>query len=293
MPYTPNTPPHRKQLHLRQWLGLILLVAAALVAMYLLFFTTSDTSSDSAIPSATPESTSESEESSYKPVNLQPIVDSWNEGQPATFGIVIHDLQSDTTIATVADDREFFAASLYKQFVAYLALLDIQNSAMDADETLWNGRTNKECVDMMIRESHSPCGEAMMAKIGQLTLNQRIADMGMTGTYFNGIRTTAHDSALILRYIAQGRDLNEENTAFLRDAMHNQDDKWRRGLARGAPEARWETKVGWNEDINYHDIGIMTLPDGRVFAIAILGEGSGSSAPIADFAKIIYDALAE
>src|SRR5690606_31630760 len=98
-------------------------------------------------------------------------------------------------------------------------------------------------------------------------------------------------SALILKAIAEGKDLNAENTAFLLDAMHTQPDRYKRGLQTGAPEAKWETKVGWKEDMNYHDIGIMTLPDGRKFAVAILGQGSGASAPIADFASTIYSAL--
>lgn len=227
----------------------------------------------------------------YNPIDLQSTVENWEANQPAAYSIVVYDLQSKTTIASLQPDKEFFAASLYKQFVAYLALLDIQNGDMNPDEVLSGGFTRKECIDKMIRESHSPCGEAMMADMGQTTLNQRVADMGMKGTYFNGIRTTAYDAALVVQYLAEGRDLNEENTAFLRDAMLTQDAKFKRGLQTGAPDAKWETKVGWNEDINYHDIGIMTLPDGRAFVVAILGQGSGSSAPIADFAGTIYNAL--
>ncbi len=272
-------------------IGLVLILAAA-AGLYLLFANDPETSV-SQMPSPVTNASDTEEEPAYTPVDLQPVIEQWDAAQPATYSIVVYDLQSESVIGSLLAEREYFAASLYKQYVAYLALLDIQNGTMDPDEMLISGLTRKVCIDMMIRESHSPCGEAMMADIGQSTLNQRVADMGMTGTYFNGIRTTARDSALILQYIAEGRDLNEANTAFLRDAMEKQDDKWRRGLARGAPEATWETKVGWNEDINYHDIGIMTLPDGRKFAVAILGEGSGSSEPIANFASTIYTALTE
>lgn len=290
MPYRTNSSITENPSRFKRLLLGLLLLAAVVIAVNLLFLENNEPRGDQ--PVQNPVTAAEKEEEpEYTPVNLQPIIEQWEDAQRADYSIVVYDLQSKSVIGSLEPDREFFAASLYKQYVAYLALLDIQNGSMDPDEVLWGGNTNKTCVDMMIRESHSPCGEAMMAKIGQTTLNQRVADMGMTGTYFNGIRTTAHDSALILQYIAEGRDLNEEDTAFLRDAMRNQDDKWRRGLARGAPEAQWETKVGWNEDANYHDIGIMTLPDGRAFAVTILGQGSGASAPIADFARTIYEAL--
>jgi len=229
----------------------------------------------------------------YVAPSLQPVIDKWANAQAADYSISIYDLQAKQIVAQNNPDEVIFAASLYKMYVAYFALLDTQNGDMDPNEVLTGGFTRKQCIDKMIRESHSPCGEAMMADIGQTTLNQRVKDLGMTGTFFNGIRTSATDSAKILQYIAEKRDLNEENTTFLIDAMTFQDAKWRRGLATGAPQATWASKVGWNEDENYHDIGIMTLPDSSKFVVAILGQGSGSSIPIADFARIIYDSLTE
>ncbi len=224
----------------------------------------------------------------YEAIDLQPTVDDWLDKQAADYGIVVYDQRAKKIIAEHQAGEVYFAASLYKIYVAYLALLDIQNGKMNPDETLNQGFTRKECIDKMIRESHSPCGEAMMADMGQSTLNQRVNELGMSGTFFNGIRTSAGDSALILQHILNKRDLNEENTAFLRDAMLTQDARFKRGLQTGAPDAKWETKVGWNETYNYHDIGIMTMPDGREFVVAILSQGQGSSAPIADFAKTIY-----
>ncbi len=234
------------------------------------------------------------QEPAYTPIDLQPAVDAWAAKQSADYYVVVHDLQSGTNIAAVDADTSLFAASLYKIYIAYLMYKDFQSGAQNPDEILSQGRTKRECADAMIRSSDSPCGEAAMANMGQFTLNQRVvSEIGTTGTYFNGIRTSAADSAKVLALIAGQKDLNDENTAALLDSMLTQDAKFKRGLQTGAPEAKWETKVGWNEDINYHDIGIMTLPDGRKFAVAILGQGSGSSAPIANFAKTIYNALTQ
>src|SRR3990167_7963498 len=143
----------------------------------------------------------------------------------------------------------------------------------------------------MIRESDSPCGEAMMADIGQATLTNRVASIDMNATVFNGITTSASDSVKLLTLIDQDKNLEQSNREFLLDAMLTQPAKYKRGLQSGAPDAKWYTKVGWNLDINYHDIGILELPDGKKFAVAILGQGSGSPVPIANFADTIYTAL--
>ena len=226
-------------------------------------------------------------------VNLQPVVDAWLAKQSAEFGIVVYDPANKQVIASHNPNKQYFAASLYKIFVAYAALQDFQTGAQDPNEVLTGGFTRKQCVDKMIRESHSPCGEAMMADMGQEALKTRVAGMGIKNTVFAGIKTTAQDSALILQYILEMKDLSADNTAFLKDAMREQDQKFRNGLAKGAPEATWETKVGWNEQSNYHDIGIMTLPNGRQYVVAILSQNNGKSAVIADFATTIYKKLSE
>lgn len=269
----------------------VLLTAAAFVARPMIF--KDDKPANGQLQVGQTNKTEDEEPEKPPLVSLQPVVDEWLAKQTAEYGIVVYDPANEQIIASNNPDEKYFAASLYKLFVAYLALVDFQNGTQNPDEDLWGGYTRKECVDKMIRESHSPCGEAMMADMGQETLRQRVAGMGINNTIFAGIATTARDSALILQYIVEGRDLNAENTAFLRDAMRVQPDKYRRGLPQGAPEATWDTKVGWNEQYNYHDVGIMTLPSGREYVVAILSYGNGSPTPIADFAATIYGALKE
>jgi D-alanyl-D-alanine carboxypeptidase len=242
-------------------------------------------------PARTITPDTEPEEMKLPLVNLQPVVDKWLDKQAAEFGIVVYDPANQKIIASHNPDKKYFAASLYKLFVAYLALEDIQKGVQNPDEALTSGFSRKECVDKMIRESHSPCGEAMMAAMGQEKLRQRVSAMGIKNTVFAGITTTAKDSALILQYLWERRDLNTGNTTFLKDAMRVQEQRFRNGLAKGAPEATWETKVGWNLDINYHDVGIMTLRNGRSYIVAILSQNNGSPKPIADFAATIYQAL--
>ncbi len=224
-------------------------------------------------------------------LNLQPVVDKWISAQPATYAIMVYDPAAGEAIGSNLETKEFFAASLYKLFVAYLALIDFQSGAQNPHDVIVAGQTRQQCVDKMIRSSDSPCGEAMMAAMNRSTIEQKLANMGITNTDFNDLMTTAKDVAVVFEYIHKRRHLNQPNTALLRDALLNQPQMYKNGLAKGAPQAKVYSKVGWNEQHNYHDAGLMALPDGREFVVVILSQGNGRSAPIADFSSTIYSAL--
>lgn len=280
--------PHRKSAKRRYFIVPVLLIVV--LAGWLVYNRDRAEAPDQDKQSGTTEQSEQTP--SYAAPDLQPVVDTWVAKQSADYHIQIYDFQADKVIGEHAPDEALFAASLYKIYIAYLSYKDFQSGAQDPNEILRGSQTRLECVDAMIRSSDSPCGEAMMADIGQQTLNQRVREeIGTTDTIFNGIETSASDSIKVLKLIHTKKFLTDEHYDRLMDSMLNQDARYRRGLAAGAPEATWHTKVGWNLDINYHDIGFMTLPDGREFAVAILGSGSGSPAPIADFAKTIYAAL--
>lgn len=286
--YARRPPASRK---FKRWLVILLPVLLLGIGTY--WYLNRNNNQDQPTPSiADTEETQNEETPAYVSPDLQPTIDAWIAKQRADYHIQVYDLQSNEVVGEHEPDTPLFAASLYKIFIAYLSYKDFQSGTQDPNEVILAGQTRLECVDKMIRSSDSPCGETLMADLGQQTLNKRVVDeLGTTATIFNGIETSASDSIKVLKFIHSKKFLTDEYYSKLMDSMLIQDAKYRRGLAAGAPEATWHTKVGWNLDINYHDIGFMTMPDGRVFAVAILGQGSGSPAPIADFAKTIYAAL--
>ena len=184
--YRPLPRRRKKPSNRKYWLvALVVLLVAG--SAWFFYFKDKDERGDKA-SSQSQSGDNETTEEIPKPklVDLQPTVDAWVAGKSPTYGIVVYDPANQKTVASHNPDQKFFAASLYKIFVAYLSLVDFQNGAQDPNSILTGGFTRKECVDKMIRESNSACGEAMMASIGQATLKQRVSDMGIKNTIFGG-----------------------------------------------------------------------------------------------------------
>lgn len=287
---------HRTQKPLVKRIALIfafLVAVALLIAGWTLLWSGKATAPlQENVPQASKQEPPETKPEQTIPVkDLQPTIDAWVAAQSATYSIVVHDVANNKTIGSHLPDRSYFAASLYKLFVAYLALMDFEDGTQNPDQVILSGQTRKQCVDKMIRSSDSPCGEAMMAAMGRTSIDTRLKELGVTKTSFAALTTSAADINLILKLIATEAHLGDASTDFLRDAMFDQPTMYRLGLAKGAPNAKMFSKVGWNEQTNYHDVGIMRLADGREYLVSILSQGNGRSAPLAELSGKIYAEL--
>lgn len=226
----------------------------------------------------------------FEKINLQPTVDAWVAQQSGDYGIMVYDVANKAVIAEHRPDTSYFAASIYKLYVAYLALIDFQNGAQDPNEILLAGQTKKECVHKMIHSSDSPCAETLLSEMGHAAVSERLKtefDLGQTS--FPAFTTSAHDAERILVRLQAKTDLSAENTEFLLEAMRTQ--IYRTGLIAGMAQSTVADKIGFNSPENWHDTAIVTLPNDRVYIVSILGGGGVSSANIADFGRTIEQAL--
>jgi beta-lactamase class A len=225
-------------------------------------------------------------------IDLQPTVDQWAASQSGDYSIVVYDPANKAVIASHQPDKQFFTASIYKLYVAYLALIDIQNGTQNPDTPVLGGQTLKQCIHKMIHSSDSPCGEKVLNTMGLATVTKQLnTEFKLTNTSFPAFVTSAQDAATILRRLQAKQDLNEENTTFLLDAMKTQ--IYRTGLPKGMPEATVADKIGFNDPLEWHDTAIITLPNGREYIVSILGGGGVRSANIASFGQTIYARLSE
>lgn len=221
-------------------------------------------------------------------VDLQPVLDSWLAGQPGDFGIVIYDPVHKKVVAEHQPNQAYFAASIYKLYVAYLALMDIEAGLHDPNEIYLAGQTRQKCIEEMIRSSDSPCAETMLNEMGHDTVNQRLEDFGFVDTSFPAFVTSAHDAAIILQRLQANQDLNEQSTQLLRTVLREQIYR-SEGMPASSPEGVFSVKTGFYET-GWHDTGLLTLPSGREFIVTYLSKNAGS-AQVSNFGETIYNSL--
>lgn len=223
--------------------------------------------------------------------SVQDIVDNFVENNAGTYSVVVTDLATGTELAAYEIDEPYFAASIYKLYIAYLGYLDIQEGKYSFDDAFLGDWTRKECLDKMIRESHSPCAEKLWVEQGKEKSTERLKEkFELTGTSMVGLTTTAKDVNIILERLHGDQDLNESNTALYMDSLKQ--NIYRDVLPAALPELTVYDKVGFNGLVEYHDVGIVKLPNNRDVAITMLSRNAGTRRLVA-LTKVIFLRLEE
>jgi len=228
----------------------------------------------------------EDKQQSLPVIDLQPVVNAWADKQSGTASVVIIDLANNKVIAELNPDRIYFTASIYKLYVAYEGYQKVANGTHKLTDPYITGYTRGKCLDAMIRDSYSPCAEKMWVELGKEKLTEKLKAYGLTNTSMVGLRTSAHDAAIILQRLHERKELTEEHTNLFLDSMKTQDPKYRRGLPSGFANSTVYNKVGWNEQIEWHDTAIVTLPNGRSYVVSVLTQNVGTT-QIKELAKAI------
>lgn len=232
-------------------------------------------------------------------IDMQNLVEDFASHQSGTVSAVIYDIDNDRYSAIYDSDRRMNTASLYKLFPVYENYLRMEDGTFSKDDIIYKTTrddkkveyTREKCADLAIRESHSPCAEAMVDEIGWETLDQIDQDRyDLINT--SGLTSTAGDIAKILMVYYEHKDLSDETWAKIKDSMLNQpktkveggkdgeENDWRQGLPSGFHTAKVYNKVGWegsgtekNKWKIYNDAAIVEFPeDNRHFIIVVMTE---------------------
>lgn len=275
---------------------LILLISVIIVALWAYIFIFRNNNSVSTRNGNEQQKQTAPEENTVKETKTSPLpnvqepVDKWVAANSGEYSVVVTDLSTGSELASYRADESYFAASLYKLYVAYLGYLDIQNGEHNFEEPFLGDWNRKECLDKMIRESYSPCAEKLWAEQGKEKSTERIKKYGITDTSMVGLTTTAHDIDVILRRMYEKKELNQANTDLYLQSM--KDNIYRDVLPKALPDLIVRDKVGFREQVEYHDVGFVTLPNGREVAITILTTNAGTRRMV-DLTKTIFDPLVE
>lgn len=220
---------------------------------------------------------SEPEPPAFDAAALQAAVDGWAASLPAgsSAGVVLADT-SGNRLAEYRPDEPYFAASIYKLFVAYEGYRALDAGQVDPSENFINGHNRAECLDLMIRESDSPCAEKLWVELGKQELTDAVRGYGLEHTSLVNITTSAGDVARMLARVARGEGLQQSSQQTLLDSMEHQ--VYRDALNKGfSDKVTVFNKIGFNELLEYHDTAIVRFGDGRQLIVSVLTSKVGTS----------------
>ena len=209
-------------------------------------------------------------------LNAQPVIDEWAKNRRGRYSVVVYDLENEKTIGGANKNEVYFAASLYKLYVAYEGYLAVQRGDYNLNDPFLGEYTVEDCLDKMIRESHSPCAEKMWVELGKEELNQKLQTYGLKNTSMTNIVTSAQDATLQLARLWNNQELKSEYKDLLFNSMKKQ--IYRDALAKSFDsKATFYDKVGFRDYDEYHDVGILSLPNGRHYVVSVLTDEVGTT----------------
>lgn len=210
----------------------------------------------------------------FDAVKLQKTVDDWAATISGEASVVLADKDANI-LASYNASQEYFTASIYKLYVAYFGYQEVDAKLVDPGEQYIGGNTRAECLDLMIRESDSPCAEKLWAELGKQSQTKKLVDLGITNSSMEGLSTTATDASVMLAWIVRGEGLSiESQTAFLQ-SMKTQ--IYRDSLNAGFSDSvTVYNKIGFNGLKEYHDTAIVEFEDGRKLIVSVLTESVGT-----------------
>lgn len=220
-----------------------------------------------------------SDDAASKGLRLQQVLANWAAANPKQqWSVVIEGLGQDTFSAKLEPDRVYKAASLFKLFLAYPLFQKYGLEQLPAIKVSAAGKSQKlsDCVDLMLRVSNNPCGEAVGKKLGWKASDAKLKEIGLANTKLSdvsGPRTTASDTALLLRQIYDGPGFSSQQKAYLLGILKGQ--TWRGGIPAGCQGCVVFNKTG---DLGFvrHDAAVIEYANGA-YSLSIFTNGASYS----------------
>ncbi len=222
---------------------------------------------------------------------LNKLIADWRAEYPnAKTAVYFQEINGFGRVAKASEKTSFFAASLYKLFVAHYVMNGIDKKTINPTQPAVGGRSIENCLRIMIVNSDNPCPEAMANRFGWSTINQFAASNGFedSNVEYGDNTVTATDMVNFLVRLNAGELLSQEQTDKLLSYMRVQ--VYRSAIPAGLPGVTVEDKVGFYIS-TWHDAAIVRSKK-TTYALVVLTEGTGPGA-IADLAKKIDEVLIE
>lgn len=200
---------------------------------------------------------------------------------PGQLGFVLINEQTGEAI-TSDPTRIFTSASLYKLFLTYAILTQVDAGTLSLDDRMADGATVNDYLTSTITISDNETAKELAHLIGWDNIEAFIHEQGFVstsfhpylesdGVYYNGeLETTPAEVAFLLEQLLDGKLLSEASTAYFLGLLADQQLVYALNTGLGA-EATFAHKTGLLDSVS-HDAGILTL-DGQTYIVAVLTDG--------------------
>lgn len=206
---------------------------------------------------------------------LSAVMKNYADSHPGTYGVKLVELSGKRRNAEYNSTKQFTTASTYKLFVAYSILLRIERGDLRWSDASYGGYDVSTCFDRMIMLSNNECAIDLLKKVGYSGVTNDARAIGATSTSFlgnNGIKSTAHDEALLLSLLYSGQILTQQTS---RDKMITamKGNVYVKGIPSGVPNTVVADKVGFLDAL-LHDAAIVYSPKGTYVLIILTDNAS-------------------
>ena len=213
--------------------------------------------------------------------DLAADLDELNATYPDQLGFVLINEQSGEVITT-NESRIFTSASLYKLFLTYAILDQVDAGVLSLQDQMADGATIDDYLTSTITVSANEPAKELAHLIGWENIETFIHEQGFVSTsfnpyleydgiYYNGdLETTPAEVAFLLERLLEGELLSESSTKYFLGLLGNQQLVY--ALNTGlSSDVTFAHKTGLLDDVS-HDAGILSM-DGQNYIVAVLTDG--------------------
>lgn len=213
--------------------------------------------------------------------DLAADLDELNAAYPDQLGFVLINEQSGEVITT-NESRIFTSASLYKLFLTYAILDQVDAGVLSLQDQMADGATIDDYLTSTITVSANEPAKELAHLIGWENIETFIHEQGFVSTsfnpyleydgiYYNGdLETTPAEVAFLLERLLEGELLSEASTKYFLELLGNQQLVY--ALNTGlSSDVTFAHKTGLLDDVS-HDAGILSM-DGQNYIVAVLTDG--------------------
>ena len=213
--------------------------------------------------------------------DLAADLDELNAAYPDQLGFVLINEQTGEAITT-NESRIFTSASLYKLFLTYAILEQVDTGLLSLQDQMADGATIDDYLTSTITVSANEPAKELAHLIGWENIETFIHEQGFVSTsfnpyleydgiYYNGdLETTPAEVAFLLERLLEGELLSEASTKYFLGLLGNQQLVY--ALNTGlSSDVTFAHKTGLLDDVS-HDAGILSM-DGQNYIVAVLTDG--------------------